>query len=288
MTARLSDQRLAEYVRQSFLDDIGALKPGNVGRHGIGHGMSVEDFIQSAELCTPILCQAQLTVGEKIFNSVMATQDQVGCNTNLGLILLFAPLVTAAQHYGDSSDPRAAVSAQLACIDVEDTARIFRAIALANPGGLGQSPQYDVHLPPDVTIITAMMAARDRDRIAYQYVSQYDDIFGPGLEQITAKLRQWNSMEWAVTACYLNFLSTLIDSHVLRKSGADVAEQLRIKAQRIMQRFESCEQPEHMSGELLAFDHELKSAGINPGTSADLAVTSVLAYRIMQIPGDEF
>ena len=57
---------------------------------------------------------------------------------------------------------------------------MFAAIALANPGGLGESRRHDVRRPPRVTLLTAMAEARRRDRIADQYAGAYQDVFGSG------------------------------------------------------------------------------------------------------------
>ena len=76
-----------------FISDINALKPGNVGRHGAGHGMEYADFVRSAEVVTPILCNHRLGLGARILSSVEATSAAVNCNTNLGMILLVAPVI---------------------------------------------------------------------------------------------------------------------------------------------------------------------------------------------------
>lgn len=282
MRAEAQDQSLAECVYASLITDIDALKPGNVGRHAPGHGMSVEDFIRSAELTTPILCDRTLGVGSRILKGVEVTQDGVGCNTNLGILLLFAPLIFAMQHKQAAQSLHASLAKSLNDIGVRESARIFRAICLANPAGLGQSSQYDVHLLPETTIKEAMQVSRDRDRIAFQYVSNYEDVFGRGLDQITTSLNRWNSMEWAATGCYMNLLSALSDSHVQRKFGTEVADNVKRQAQAVMNRFMSCTEPESMRNELLDFDQKLKSRGINPGTTADLTVTSVLVYQLTQ------
>lgn len=282
MTLQQQDRRLADVVYSSFMVDIDALKPGNVSRYAPGHGMRVDDFIKSADLITPVLCNRDLSVGKRILSSVEVTMEGVGCNTNLGLILLFAPLIFAAQHKLKSQSLRESLADILKAIDRKESADIFRAICLANPAGLGQSPKYDVHLQPEARIIEAMKVSRDRDRIAFQYVSQFKDIFELGLEIISTALQRWNRIEWATIACYLKFLSEFHDSHVQRKFGDKTARQVRIKAQTIMQEFMSCTEPDSMIDKLLEFDQELKTDDINPGTTADLSVSSVLAYRITQ------
>ena len=80
---------LEPVVRDSFLCEINALKPGNVSQYADGHGMTYSDFVHSADVCTPILCDDKLTVGERVLKSVELTKAEVGCNTNLGMLLLY-------------------------------------------------------------------------------------------------------------------------------------------------------------------------------------------------------
>ena len=71
--------------------------------------------------------------------------------------------------------------------DAED---VFSAIAAANPGGLGRAPRHDVNAPAAVSLREAMAEAAERDRIARQYVTAYDDVFSLGLPALeTARQR---------------------------------------------------------------------------------------------------
>ena len=89
-----------EVIARSFLDaclaELEALKPGNVHRQGAGHGMTVDDFVASAEAAAPVMGRQGLAVGERIKLAVEATQRAVSQNTNLGIILLATPLANAA------------------------------------------------------------------------------------------------------------------------------------------------------------------------------------------------
>ncbi len=89
---------IGEAIRWACLTELRALKPGNVHRFGDGHAMTVADFEASAEAIAAVFAQPGLTVGARILQSVLATQAAVGCNTNLGIVLLCAPLAEAAQE----------------------------------------------------------------------------------------------------------------------------------------------------------------------------------------------
>ena len=44
----------------------------------------------------------------------------------------------------------------------------------------------------------------------------------------------------------------------------------------------ACENPRTLMAELKAFDHELKTRGVNPGTTADLTVATVAVLLLQQ------
>src|SRR5690348_1953484 len=70
-----------------------APKPGNVHPGASFADATFEDFQVSAKVIGPIMQGAQTRgVGQTILDAVSATREAVGTNTNLGMILLFAPL----------------------------------------------------------------------------------------------------------------------------------------------------------------------------------------------------
>ncbi len=279
---------LAQALRQACELDLLALKPGNVGFHGDGHGMSTDDFTASADAIAAPLAAAALTVGRRILAAVEATRAVVPCNTNLGIVLLCAPLAQAALDARPGDTLAAALERVLAGLDVEDARRAYAAIRLANPGGLGSSPRHDVREPPGVTLLDAMREASDRDSIARQYASGFADIFECGLPVLRRQRARGRAEAWAVTALYVDYLARLPDSHILRKHGAGVAGRTSAQAAALAGRLASCDDPRLMEKDLLDWDRQLKAAGVNPGTSADLTVATLLAARIEDWMGNEF
>lgn len=264
----------------SFITEINSLKPGNVSPYSEGHDMTVADFVKSAELSSPILCDPSLSVGERILDSVKITISEVGCNTNLGMLLLFAPLIRAAELGVESLHSNLGIV--LHELDGKDTACIFAAITHANPGGLGESEKYDVtkKLAGSITLQMAMTEARGRDLIAKQYVTDFVDIFSIGFGCIEDFAVRWNSVQWAAVACYMRFMEEFPDSHIRRKYGQEVAEQIKINAAPISSEFRDKDSPEEATEMLMKFDKALKQQGVNPGTSADLTAASLLVYHL--------
>ena len=274
-------QTLTDCVLNSFLTEIKALKPGNVSHYAAGHDMTVEDFIESAKVVSPVLTDKDLSVGERILQSVQVTANTVACNTNLGMLLLFAPLVQAAEMTNLNESLQSQLATVLNSLDNEDSMNIMAAIKLAAPGGLGKSRQYDVNELPDVAILEAMRAAQHRDTIALQYVTHFHDIFDLGLNTIKDYILRWNRVEWAAVMCFMHYLGKYPDSHIIRKHGLECARRIQRQSQTYRTALAREENPESMQNQLLQWDSDLKEAGINPGTSADLTAASILVYYLV-------
>jgi triphosphoribosyl-dephospho-CoA synthase len=271
-------------IGRAFLDacelDLTALKPGNVGLHGAGHGMDCEVFRASARVAAGPLAAPAASVGRRILGAVEATRATVACNTNLGIVLLSAPLIHAALGALPGEALPAALARTLATLDVADARLAYAAIRLANPGGLGESARHDVHDEPDASLLAAMVEARERDAIAAQYANGYRDVLDLGLPLMRRCQARWGSEAWAASAVYLEFASRLPDSHVARKHGLAAAQDVARCAALAAAQLAASEDPRSCRDALLAWDRELKQAGVNPGTSADLTVATALAGRI--------
>lgn len=274
--------QLAEAFRVACLAELEALKPGNVHIFADGHGMRVEDFARSAEAAAAPIAQADASVGLRIHASIAATWDAVGCNTNLGIVLLCAPLAHAVLTRQEPT-LRERLRPVLQALTVDDAALAFQAIVRASPAGLGQSARHDVHVAPAATLREAMHEAAQRDRIARQYTTDFADIFELGVPRYAQTLQRWGRPAWATTAVYLGFLSAYADTHIVRKLGAATAVAVMEEARAHEQAFLALENPKTYQRELLKFDADLKARGINPGTSADLTVASVFAVALEQL-----
>jgi triphosphoribosyl-dephospho-CoA synthase len=259
-------------------DELDAPKPGNVHVFADGHRMAVADFMRSADAAATPLTEPGARVGQRILGAVAATRATVGTNTNLGIILLCAPLAAAAEIA--TTNLRAAAADVLENLDIADANLAFQAIALASPGGLGHAERHDVRAPATVTLRHAMAEAAERDRIAHQFSTGFEDIFDRGLNRLDAAVRRWHDPKWATLAVYLGFLAAFPDSHIARKYGIAAAEDVRRGAAKFEHRLDAAEEPDALLGDLLAWDRELKASGLNPGTTADLTVATLFARRL--------
>lgn len=268
---------VASLFRAACAAELDALKPGNVHRYADGHGMTMDDFLRSADVAAGPLCRAGAALGERVLGAVAATRAAVGQNTNLGIVLLCAPLAHAAERGGEL---RAGVREAVEASTLDDADRVFQAIRLAAPGGLGTAARHDVARPATVRLPAAMAEAAHRDSIARQWVTGFADVFDAGLPAYDDALARWGREGWAATAAYLGFLATVPDSHVARKYGAETAEAVRHEAAAALARLDTAAEPEAAVPGLLAWDADLKRRGLNPGTSADLTVATIFAWQL--------
>jgi triphosphoribosyl-dephospho-CoA synthase len=274
---QLTPEQLAAIYKNACMVELQALKPGNIHVFADGHGMTIQDFIKSADVSAAVIAEPNLTVGERIFRAIDVTQKAVGMNTNLGLVLLCAPLIHAALHRDVAQTFQQSLSNTLSHLTLDDAILAGQAIVLASPAGLGRVDKNDVHEKPDVTLLEMMRTAQDRDRIAWQYANNFSDILGFGLTRYGEAMAKWQNQVWATAALYISFMSNQLDSHVIRKYGDALATSVMNEAQELEIDYWAIDNPKLMQKKLLEWDTSLKMRRINPGTSADLTVACLLA-----------
>jgi triphosphoribosyl-dephospho-CoA synthase len=285
MSSRASDARAAR-LADAFVAacrlELRALKPGNVHIFADGHGMTVGDFERSAVASAPFVAAPGATVGERVRGAVEASWDAVGCNTNLGILLLAAPLLCAAERAppGGLRDSLDEVLRDLTLCDAE---LVYAAIRRAAPAGLGRVAAQDALLPPTVPLGAAMALAAGHDRIARQYVASFEDVFALGVAALRRHEAAGTEESEAAARIYLSFLTAFPDSHIARKFGIEAALAVRDEALALAPLLSRPGAWARMRSELLAFDVRLKARGLNPGTSADLTVASLLAVACENI-----
>src|SRR5207244_7594460 len=126
----------------------------------------------------PVLERAsEQRVGETILQCVRATQAITRTNTNLGIILLLSPLAAVPLD----ENLRTGIKRVVADLDVADSRAAYQAIRLAKPGGLGQASKQDINQKPTLPLQEVMALAADRDMIARQYLTCYEEVFNDGV-----------------------------------------------------------------------------------------------------------
>ncbi|MCW7542979.1 triphosphoribosyl-dephospho-CoA synthase [Aurantimonas litoralis] len=276
--------RIAAAFLAACRAELDAAKPGNVHRFAGGHGMHADTFEAAARATAPWIARHDLGVGARILGATRASWEAVGLNANLGIVLLCAPLAAAAERpEADGRDLREAVADVLARLDAQDAQDTFAAIALATPGGLGETPEQDVRSPPTVGLVEAMRLAADRDLVARQYADGFREIFEIGLPALAAPDTAAQAPGTGpALAAYLAFASVFPDSHLQRKYGLKVAETVRRQMADLAGDLAHTQDPDARLALALCLDAALKRDGRNPGTSADLTVASLFAQNLAE------
>jgi len=255
--------------------ELSALKPGNVHIHAAGHGMDIEHFKRAAAAAAPFIADPALTVGKRILRATEASFGVTGLNTNLGIVLLCAPLAKAAAETDPTMGLRRRLAVILGTLTKDDADDAFAAIVLANPAGLGKVEHGDVRQSgPRLTLIEAMYMAKDRDRIANAYVTAYEDIFDFALPALSDARTRAENDDLATTTLHMTLLAAFPDSHIGRKFGMEAAQMVQHEASTLKPYWSPVATDNHLA-KLAEFDSSLKARGLNPGTTADFVVATV-------------
>jgi triphosphoribosyl-dephospho-CoA synthase len=251
-----------------------ARKPGNVHRFRDSGDTSYLDFLQSAAAIAPVLETAhRRRVGETVLHCIEATRAVTNTNTNLGIVLLLAPLATVPHD----EDLRAGLTRLLKNLDVVDSRDVYQAIRLARPGGLGRVRDQDVSQEPKVPLREAMALAADRDMIAGQYVTCFLEVFNDGVPALLEALHKKRpiSLEDAIIYCQLRLMQKYSDSLIARKSGDREAREASRRSGIALTKFWRSKKVRWQ--ELGKLDAWLRAKGnrLNPGTTADLVTASL-------------
>ena len=258
--------------------EIKSLKPGNVHKYSEGHGMNLKDFLKSSLIISKCLTKNNLDLGKKILISVNEIQNKIKKNTNLGIILMLSPIATIVQEEGVISKEELLkkIKSLIKKQNIKNSIPIFKAISLTSPGGLGFSKKYDVNEPPNTNLYKAMEFAKKKDLIARQYCNGFEDIYKIGIPAYKKFYNKWGKVDWALTGVYLTFLKKFNDSHIVRNKGNKIATSIKKEAKKYYFFLKNNKSLTKIKKKLLVFDKKLKSNGINPGTTADLTVATLL------------
>jgi triphosphoribosyl-dephospho-CoA synthase len=265
--------------------------------------MAFEDFLASAAAIAPPMQRAgSCPLGATIRAAVEATERWTSANTNLGMVLLLAPLVQAANRIVAEDDesrgavaevPSAGMAAEVLrahvarVIDeatVADARDVFAAIRRAAPGGLGQAPEQDVADEPTLPLKEIMMLAAHRDDVAREYATGFETTFQlavPALMSAREARLSWND---AIVETFLAVLAARHDTHVRRRGGYALAADVSRRAAEALAaggvRTDGGRRTiEEMDAALRAPDNLT-----NPGTTADLTTAAIFVVLLCR-PG---
>ena len=211
--------------------------------------------------------------------AVEATARWVPANTNLGIVLLFAPLARAALLKSGGSIHERLVPV-LADTTLQDARDVYAAIRLASPGGLGRVPAQDVASEPTAPLRDVMALAAERDAIAHEYVSGFARTFDEGVPAI--ERARADGLNWAdaIVETYLLLLAANPDTLIARKQGLEAAATVSRRAAAVV----TAGGVRSTEGRLQldAMDRSLRAAdnASNPGATADLVAACLFVVLL--------
>ena len=273
-------EQLAWAVQLACLYEAGAGKPGNVTPSARFADTGYHDFAASAVAIGPAFAAAAgATVGQTVMRAVTATRRLVTSNTNLGIVLLTAPLAKAAAQVGDGEGLRPAVARVLRGLTVADAADVYEAIRHAAPAGLGAVAEHDVARgAPQVTLRAAMESARRRDSVASEYVTDFAITFTLGAPALRRSWDRGLSLSASIVAAFLEILAQVPDTLIVRKLGAAAAGEVSRRAAETL----AAGGPATARGRRAVeeLDAELRDPAHarNPGTTADLVCAALFVF----------
>jgi triphosphoribosyl-dephospho-CoA synthase len=265
---------IEQAIRLACLLEAAARKPGNVHPGASFADTRYEDFVRSAEACALILARTgDMGVGPAVLATVRTTQQAVGANTNLGIVLLLAPLAATRADRTIRED----IARVLDETSIDDARDVYEAIRLAAPGGLGGAREQDVAEAPTMTLKEVMALAQERDSVARQYATDFEtvlDVALPCLARATDFDSRW---ERHVVHLHLTLMRDVPDTLIARRCGGEVALAAAQRAGVVLQ----AGGPDTDVGRrrLAELDKWLRTGDNrrNPGTTADLVTAALFA-----------
>lgn len=268
------EAHLEHAARLACILEATARKPGNVHPDKSFADICYNDFVEIATVTAPIVARAgEIGVGRCILEAVQRSQAVTSHNANLGIVLLLAPLAAVPEDVLLSTGIREVLDD----LTQHDAELCYRAIRLAQPGGLGKAHCEDVAGTPTVSLRAAMRLAADRDTIAAQYANGFQLVLDRGLSILRSIEDFPSNWEMAIITLHLQLMAEYPDSLIERKCGREVAEQASRRSADVL----AAGWPRSKEGRLCCteFDGWLREAGNrrNPGTTADLIAAVLFA-----------
>jgi len=253
-----------------------AVKPGNVSPGRPFDDLRYEDFLAGAvAIGAPLAAAGSRPLGVTIRTAIDATARWTRSNTNLGIVLLLAPLARAASQSGVAPSLRDEVRRVLAATSVDDAREAYAAIRRAAPGGLGSVDDQDVAGEPTRTLLEVMRLAAGRDGVAREYATAYELTFMTGAPALERARRDGLYWQDAIVETFLTLLAAAPDTHIARRGGTAMADDVSRQARSTIaaggvRSAAGREAIERMDRGL----RDARHIG-NPGTTADLTAAAI-------------
>jgi triphosphoribosyl-dephospho-CoA synthase len=269
-----SAARVAAAAQLACLLEVSAAKPGNVSPGRAFEDLRCEDFLASAvAIGRPFEGAGTRPLGQTVRIAIESTREWTRSNTNLGIVLMLAPLARAALT--TAADLRSAVRVVLDATTVDDAREVYAAIRLARPGGLGKASAQDIADEPTMTLLEVMRLAADRDNVSREYATGFDLTFSTGVPALTRARADGLHWDEAIVETYLTLLAARPDTHIVRRTGAAAAAEVSRLAHAVLA--DGGVRTTAGRQAIDDMDRAMRDArnSLNPGTTADLTTAAI-------------
>ncbi len=289
-----------------FIEVSGDPKPGNVTPGRPFAEMSFQDMVSAAiSIEAPLLgvyrdFRADMARGSRgLWGRGLYESCKAACrktNTLFGSLLLQIPIGLGACAAVRQGEVLREAQRILRSSTVEDSLYFVRAARESKVGGLNHPQissdeevrEYDITRPrvedtisrSGICLLDLLSMSASYDLIASELVDGFPltrrcaALFSRLLDQTSDPLK-------ASSLCFCTLLSEIPDSLVARKSGRQVAEEVRRRAERAM-REEAYSQRWLREMDLL--DRFLREKDLNPGALADITGAGILLFLLGEAP----
>ena len=212
-------------------------------------------------------------IGELIKRAVQNSKAYQDSNPNFGVITLEIPLVMALSMSKHIYEAREIVGRLIDESTVRDTMEFYGAIRTANPKGVKSGVRYDVYsenvfeelFRDRINLKKLAEMSCGRELIFCEWLNGYELSYKTFIR--LKEVLQDRGLEEGVCYVFIELLSEIPDTLIVRKAGADEAELVRKNAEAVLKGGMSLEE----------FDAFLREKGDlrNPGSIADIMAISL-------------
>ncbi len=261
-------------------------KAGNVDREHNFEDLRFEHFLASAAASFPVFLRATATnstesegCGELILKAVETSMRwHKAQNVHFGAFLLLIPLLKCWNSKTPKEVGRRA-SLILKESTYEDSLKLLRAFRLSSARvmdaenlNLHSNETEKLIRERDVNLYSWMKMAPKENTIAKELVDGYK-LSIKGSEMIIRFFEEFEDINYSIILCYYHILSENLDPLIISKFGKDTAELVSKRAEELIR--DLSDDPNQNIRNFQRFDAELIKKGMNPGSVADLTISSI-------------
>lgn len=267
-------------VESMLLEVAGNPKAGNVDRDHDFEDLRYEHFIVSSVSSFPVFLDAAFnkqTAGKLVLEVVRASSKwHAASNVHFGAFLLLIPL-TMAWNSESVFELAKNATEKVKQTDFNDSVAILKAFKLTSARVLNaeklslESDETERFLVSNNINVYEWMKLAPKENIIAKELTNSFKISLMGGRMLLKFFEEFKDVNTAIVLCYHSLLSKYVDPLVISKVGFDLAFEIKSKAESCLREFE-----EKQSVEVFRkLDDELISIGANPGTIADLTISSI-------------